>query len=91
MTPMSDEASPLQFPCAFPIKAMGPAGGAFQQTVWGIVTHHAPETPASELTVTASRQGTYISVTITITATSRDQLDAIYADLRDEPSVMAVL
>ncbi len=88
---MSDEESPLQFPCEFPIKAMGPAGETFQASVWAIVTSHAPETSSQSFGVTPSRQGNYVSVTITITATSREQLDAIYADLRDEPSVLAVL
>lgn len=88
---MDTDESPLKFPCEFPIKAMGPAGATFEQTVWGIVTHHAPETASTAFAVTPSRQGTYISVTITITATSREQLDAIYADLQDEQSVMAVL
>lgn len=88
---MNEDESPLTFPCEFPVKAMGPAGETFQQTVWGIVTQHAPDTEADALSVTPSRQGTYISVTVRITATSRGQLDAIYADLNDESSVMAVL
>jgi putative lipoic acid-binding regulatory protein len=88
---MDTNESPLQFPCEFPVKAMGPAGATFEATVWGIVIHHAPDTASTAFSVTPSRQGTYISVTITITATSREQLDAIYADLQDEPSVMAVL
>lgn len=88
---MSEEESPLQFPCEFPVKAMGAADEAFKETVWALVTGHAPETSSTSFAVTPSSRGNYISVTITITATSREQLDAIYADLRDEPSVLAVL
>lgn len=86
---MSDADSPLQFPCEFPIKAMGPAGATFERTVQAIITRHAPD--AGPPSVTESRQGTYVSVTLTITATSREQLDAIYADLRAESSVLAAL
>ena len=38
-----------------------------------------------------SRQGTYLSVTCVVRATSREQLDALYKDLCDHPSVVMVL
>ncbi len=38
-----------------------------------------------------SREGNYLSVTCTIRATSREQLDALYQELCDHPSVVMVL
>jgi len=50
-----------------------------------------PDTPAEALRTTASRGGRFVSVTVTITAESRAQLDAIYADLRAHEQVLAAL
>ena len=89
---MSDDAdSPLDFPCAFPIKAMGRADADLAATVWAIVRRHAPATPASELNTTPSRHGRFVSVTVTITAESRAQLDAIYHELQAHRDILATL
>lgn len=91
MDELSEQAPGLEFPCRYPVKAMGRQDQALIDSIWGIVTAHAPETPADALQTTASRQGRFISVTITITAHSRAQLDAIYADLRASDQVLAAL
>lgn len=85
------EDSPLDFPCAFPIKAMGRSDGDLAGVVWSIVSSHAPETPADALRTTPSRHGRFVSVTVTITAHSRAQLDAIYHDLQSHGDVLATL
>ena len=81
----------LTFPCSFPIKAMGRNSDELRQTVLEIVQRHAPELSADTLTTAESRGGRFISVTATITASSRAQLDAIYGELKAHDSVLATL
>ena len=91
MDELNAAAEGLTFPCQFPIKAMGPDDGRLPDAVWAIVTRHAPRTPADALRTNSSRHGRFLSVTVTITAHSRDQLDAIYADLKAHDGVLATL
>ena len=86
-----DVASVLAFPTAFPIKIMGRRESGFTTAVIGIVTRHAPDFMPGTLETRASRQGKYISLTATVNATSREQLDALYRELCDHPSVVMVL
>ena len=89
---MSDEQeSPLQFPCDFPIKAMGKTGCDLDITVVEIVRRHAPDLAEGAVHTRDSRQGNYIAVTVTVRATSREQLDAIYQDLVDHEDVIMAL
>lgn len=71
----------LEFPCLFPIKVMGKAADDFDLLVAGIVRRHAPALGEGAVRSRASAQGNYVAVTVTIEATSRAQLDAIYQDL----------
>lgn len=88
---MAGEASPLAFPCDFPIKVMGRKEPGFAQKVMEIVLRHAPDFDPSTIEMRPSRQGKYLSVTCVIRATSRPQLDALYQELCDHPSVVMVL
>ena len=81
----------LEFPCAFPLKVMGIADDALSPTVVGIVQKHAPEFDASSMEIRSSSGGKYISLTCTITATSKPQLDALYRELSGHPMVKVVL
>ncbi|MDR9406833.1 MAG: DUF493 domain-containing protein [Spiribacter sp.] len=91
MDGVNTDAPGLTFPCEYPVKAMGPHTDDLTQAVWAIVTEHAPETPSANCRTSQSRQGRFLSVTVTITAQSRDQLDAIYADLQAHSGVLATL
>ena len=75
------DQSPLQFPCTFPIKAMGLATANFDAEVVAIVRRHAPDLSETAVTVRPSAEGKYLAVTVTIHAGSQAQLDAIYHDL----------
>jgi putative lipoic acid-binding regulatory protein len=55
------------------------------------VQHHAPDFDARTLEKRPSRQGTYLGLTATIRATSREQLDALYRELTSHPLVKVVL
>jgi uncharacterized protein len=83
--------SPLAFPCDFPIKVMGRKGPGFAQAVVEIVLKHAPDFDAGSVEMRPSRKGTYLSVTCVVRATSREQLDALYQELCDHPSVVMAL
>ena len=85
------QESYMEFPCQFPIKAMGLATDGLHLHVFDIVKRHAPDTDHNAIAQRASKNGKYISVTITIEATSREQLDAIYQDLTASEQVMMAL
>ncbi|MGD2138271.1 MAG: DUF493 domain-containing protein [Gammaproteobacteria bacterium] len=85
------EESALKFPCEFPIKAMGRADCELDSIVVGIVRRHAPDLAEGAIYSRASREGNYLSVTVVVRATSREQLDAIYQDLVDCEQVIMAL
>ncbi|NNM82567.1 MAG: DUF493 domain-containing protein [Burkholderiales bacterium] len=88
---MSEE-SIIEYPCAFPIKIMGKSSSPrFAQTVLEVVQMHAPDFDGATMEMRASREGKYLSVTCTVTATSRAQLDALYQALCDHPDILMVL
>ncbi len=90
MRPIEGE-SPLVFPTAFPIKVMGRRVDRFAQAIVEVVQAHAPDFDPATLELRASREGNYLSVTATINATSREQLDALYRALTSHPLVKVVL
>jgi putative lipoic acid-binding regulatory protein len=71
----------LEFPCKFPVKAMGRDQNDFEALVTEIVLEHAVLYAGEKVTINASSSGKFISVTVTIEALSKDQLDRIYQDL----------
>jgi putative lipoic acid-binding regulatory protein len=89
---MSDNnESAIQFPCDFPIKAMGLASYNLEVIVFDIVTQHAPDTSKNALKTRESSNGKYISITVTVNAQNQAQLDAIYQALTDHEHVMMAL
>ena len=87
---MSEQATCFQFPCAFPLKVMGLNTKAFEQAVRDVMQKHLPSGDieyASQL----SRSGKYLSITATFTATSREQLDALYRELNGHELVVMTL
>ena len=87
----NEEASPLRFPCEFPIKAMGKSDCNLDTIVVGIVRKHVPDLSEAAIKTRASTKGNYLSVTVTVNATSRKQLDLIYQDLVDCEAVIMAL
>lgn len=90
-TPTADAPSPLTFPTDFPIKVMGRQVAGFEQAIAAVVLEHAPDFDVRTMEVRSSREGNYLSVTATIRATSRQQLDALYRALTGHPLVKIVL
>jgi putative lipoic acid-binding regulatory protein len=92
MTTKSEEhISLLEFPCRFPIKAMGKNTEDFEALVTGIVLKHAQLWPDEVITATPSKKGNYVSITAIIEAQSQQQLDAIYQELTDSDQVKMAL
>ncbi len=85
------EQSLIEYPCDFPIKIMGKAEQDFARLTLEIVKHHAPDFDETSMEVRSSKGGNYLSITCTIRATSRDQLDGLYRALTSHPKVSIVL
>ena len=84
-------ASLIEYPCEFPLKIFGQQQAGFAQAVLEVVNKHDPDFVAASMEMRASRNARYISLTCTVHATSREQLDAIYQELCDHPMVVMVL
>jgi putative lipoic acid-binding regulatory protein len=81
----------LEFPCEFPLKIMGKADDGLAQVVLDIVTIHAPDFDGATMEMRASSGGNYLSLTCTVIARSKPQLDALYTDLSGHPMIKVVL
>ena len=81
----------IEYPSRFPIKVMGPKVDGFADAVVAITRRFDPGFDDASLEVRESRGGNYLSLTVTITATSREQLDELYRTLSTHPMVRVVL
>jgi putative lipoic acid-binding regulatory protein len=88
--PMERE-SLIEYPCDFPIKIMGRTEPGFAQAVIEVVTRHAPDFDPGSVEMRVSKKNRYLSLTCTVRATSREQLDGLYQALCDHPQVVMVL
>ena len=84
-------ASLIEYPCDFPIKVFGQTQQGFLQAVTEVVLQHDPGFSAASISMRNSKTARYVSLTCTVKATSREQLDAIYQALCDHPLVVMVL
>ncbi len=87
---MSDETL-LEFPCEFPIKMMGRDTPEFRTMVRELVEKHTGPVADDAIQSSLSRNGRFVSVTITVTAESREQLDNIYRDVTAHEDVLMAL
>ena len=82
------EESLMEFPCSFPIKAVGRATEDFDILIVEIVRRYHPDVSEGAVKTKPSREGKYVSVTVTIDAQSREQLDNIYLELTAHERVL---
>ena len=87
---MTDD-SPFDFPCDYPIKAMGAASDDFADLVLELIGRHSDQVDVDSLRIRESNGGRYVSVTVTIVATGKPQLEAIYGELRAHDAVLMTL
>lgn len=85
------EQSLIEYPSAFPIKVMGLHVDGFTESVVAVAKQFDPGFDGATLEARASKAGNYLALTITITATSRQQLDELYRALSTHPMVRFVL
>jgi putative lipoic acid-binding regulatory protein len=81
----------IEYPCRFPIKVMGAKAEGFVHAVTTVARQFDPTFDATTIELRESKGGNYLGVTITITATSREQLDELYRTLSTHPMVKVVL
>ncbi len=87
---MKPTSTAFTFPCSFPLKVMGLNNEAFQTAVKTIFGKHLDPAPIS-YTMQLSSSGKYLSITATFTATSKEQLDALYRELNAHELVVMTL
>ena len=88
---MPDLDSVIAYPLEFPVKVMGLNTPAFRPAMVAVFRKHAPDLDESTIEVRSSREAKYLSLTISINAVSREQLDALYGELSDHPMVTMAL
>ncbi len=85
---MTDKESLIEFPCDFPIKAMGLADDDFDVLVVSLIRRHIDDLNEGAVKTKASSNGKYLSVTVTIRAENQQQLDKVYHELTGHERVM---
>jgi putative lipoic acid-binding regulatory protein len=91
MTDIPPEHSLIEYPSAFPIKVMGAHVAGFTEAIVAVAQRFDPGFDAATIESRPSSGGNYLGLTITITATSREQLDELYRTLSTHPMVKVVL
>ena len=91
MATTTADPSLIEYPSAFPIKVMGANVDGFAQAVAAVALQFDPGFDPATIEMRPSSAGNYLGVTITVTATSREQLDELYRTLSSHPMVKIVL
>jgi uncharacterized protein len=81
----------IEYPCKFPIKVMGNKVDGLVHAITMIARQFDPDFDASSIELRESKGGNYLGVTVTVNATSREQLDELYRTLSTHPMVKVVL
>ena len=88
---LNQDPPKIEFPCSYPIKIIGHAVEEFEGAVLAAIELHAGPLDSSLVKVRPSKKKNYLSVTVTIEATGKDQLQDIFQDLKRIKSVKMVL
>ena len=88
---MEPKDSLIEYPSRFPIKVMGAHVEGFVEAIAHVALQFDPGFDAATIEQRPSKAGNYLGLTITITATSREQLDELYRTLTTHPMVKVVL
>lgn len=90
---MSEQQEPpkIEFPCDYPIKVLGRQTPQFHDTVLAVIERHAPGFDPASIKLKDSAKGTFVSLSLIITATGKAQLDAMHKDLIATGQVQMVI
>ena len=91
MSEQASEETLLEFPCEYPVKAMGETHPQFEGIVIEIIQRHAGKVSDEAVNSKQSSGGKYTSITVVIEANSKKQLDALYQELSAHEAVKYVL
>ena len=91
MADIPPEQSLIEYPSAFPIKVMGAQVAGFEAAMVAVARHFDPAFDEATVERRPSSGGKYLGLTLTVTATSREQLDELYRTLSSHPMVKVVL
>jgi putative lipoic acid-binding regulatory protein len=89
--PMASSESLIEFPCEFPLKVMGLSGQDFDTLVVEIVRRHVTEIDDGAVRVKPSREGKFVSLTVTVWVETKQQLEGLYTELSGHERVLMVL
>jgi len=88
---VTGNGSPFEFPCDIPVKVFGRNDDAFRDAVLAIVRIYFPDFSDEDLSERSSRKDRYLSLTLTLHAETRAQIDALYTELSAHDAVLMVL
>jgi putative lipoic acid-binding regulatory protein len=88
---VDESESLLEFPCQFPIKVMGRDQAGFEAHVLEIISAHVDDITPDNVVVRGSRNGNFLALTVTVQATSREQLDNVYRALTASKLILYVI
>ena len=91
MQEIPPEQSLIEYPSSFPIKVMGLNVDGFVHAMVSVARQFDPGFDAATVELRPSKADKYLGVTLTVTATSREQLDELYRTLSTHPMVKLVL
>ena len=91
MADIPPEQSLIEYPSAFPIKVMGMQVEGYVEAITSVALQFDPGFDPATIEHRPSSSGKYLGLTITVTATSREQLDELYRTLSTHPMVKVVL
>ena len=81
----------IEFPCDYPVKAMGYTDEGFEEHVLALVSRHAELTEPRQISSRSSSGGKYTSITVSVWARSREHLELVYAQLKEDDKIVYIL
>ena len=81
----------IEFPCDYPVKAMGYTDEGLEAHVLDLVSRHAELTEPRQISTRSSSGGKYTSITVSVWARSREHLELIYAQLKEDDKIVYIL
>ena len=81
----------IEFPCDYPVKAMGYTSEEFEAHVLKLVSKHAKLTEPKQVRSRSSSGGKYTSITVSVWARSREHLELVYAQLKEDDKIVYIL
>lgn len=88
---MEPQETLLEFPCQFPIKIMGANNPGFRERVIRLISEHVQSLKDTDVSQQTSSNERFLSLTVTIEATSREHLDNVYQSLTGVEEILVVL